>query len=66
MAIQQKVIKNNEFYKIGNSEFVTVSITVQLDKGLSEEIVLRNAADALKFYADNNTHKTWTKEIVIR
>ena len=58
-----KVLKNDEFYKVGNSNFVKVEIVVQLDNSLGEDTILRNAADALKFYADNGVHKTWTKQI---
>lgn len=61
-----KVLKNNEFYKVGNSGFVEVTTIVQLDNGLDEATILRNAADAIKFYADNGVHKTWTKEISYR
>lgn len=60
-----KVFKNQDFYKVGNSEFVTVSIRVQLDSNLSDEVVMRNAADALNYYANNGVHKTWTDKITL-
>jgi hypothetical protein len=59
------VLKNDDYYKVGNSQFVTVTIRIQLDENCSDEIILRNAADALKFYADNKTHKTWTDKIAL-
>jgi hypothetical protein len=58
--------ENPEFFYIGESKDVTVSITFIGDEKSSERLNLLNAAEALKFFADNNVHKSWAKRIEVK
>lgn len=61
-----EILKNEEYFKIGDSENVTVSVTFQSPEGSNLRTALLNAAEALKFYADNNVHKAWASKIEVR
>lgn len=61
-----EILKNEEYFKIGDSENVTVSVTFQSPEGSNLRTALLNAAEALKFYADNNVHKAWASKIEVK
>lgn len=55
--------KNNEIFAVTGDKDITVTVTF-LDSPDSDDITLMlNAAEAIKFYADNKTHKSWGKRI---
>lgn len=62
----KETLKNDEYFKIGESENITVSVTFQSPEGSNVRTALLNAAEALKFYADNNVHKAWASKIEVR
>lgn len=57
---------NNEFFKIGNSKTVTVSLTFIVDDKAGDEVVLRNAAEAAKFLANSGALHSWVKVVEIK
>lgn len=58
---------NPEVFYIGGSKDVTVSITFLANAHDSDILSIRNAAEALAFFANNNrTHKSWAKKIEVR
>jgi hypothetical protein len=61
-----KVLKNNDFFKIGGDRTVTVSVTFDISPKADEGEVLINAAEAIKFYRNYKIHKTWTRKIEVR
>ncbi len=58
--------KNDEYYPIGNSVEVTVSVTFMADAGDQDDTHLRNAADAISFFGTNDSHKTWARRIEVK
>lgn len=61
-----KVIKNPEVFKISGDKTVTVSVTFDVGTKTNERDILLNAAEAIKFYADNKAHKSWERNIAIK
>lgn len=55
--------KNDDFFYVGDDRDVTVTVTFSANPGCNKRAVLLNAAEAIKFYADNNEHKSWTRRI---
>lgn len=55
--------KNDDFFYVGGDKNITVTVTFSADPKCDNRAVLLNAAEALKFYADNNEHKSWTRRI---
>lgn len=58
--------KNEDFFKVGNSRTVEVTIRLDLDTRCNDVVVLRNAADALKFRAEAGHNKSFVKSVSIR
>lgn len=52
---------NDQYFKTGSSKKVKVTAVIEVDKDASDETIMENAADALKFYMTNGYHKVWTK-----
>jgi hypothetical protein len=65
-TIRPKTFSNNEFFKIGGDRTVTVSVTFDVDPKVSEATLLKNAAEAIKFYAENTAHKSWARRIEVK
>ena len=61
-----KIFKNPEFFKVGNSGNMTVTITMNLDNKVTPEVAMLNAAEALKFYYEYNQHKSWVTKIEVK
>lgn len=61
-----RLFKNTEFYKIGGDKTVMVSVSFDADPNASDEVLMRNAAEALKYYSETKVHKTWTRKIEVR
>lgn len=59
---------NDEFFKIAGSKEVTVSVTFILDEKANENLAIRNAAEALRFFANSNPrqHSSWVKKIEVK
>lgn len=57
--------KNDEFFKVGNSKTVTVTLRFDVDEKSGNTVILRNAAEVAQFFADNRQHKSWTRSIKI-
>lgn len=58
--------KNTEFIKIGGSKTVTVLLTFDVDENLDTSIIMRNASEAAKWYANTGTLSTWVRKVEIR
>lgn len=58
--------ENPEVFYVGGSKDVTVTITFLGDEKCDDRTHLLNAADALKFYAENGYHKSWAKRMEVR
>jgi len=56
-------LKNDEFFYVGGDKDVTVTVTFSVDPKCNDKTMFLNAAEALKFYADNGVHKSWTRRI---
>lgn len=60
------VHRNKEFIKIGGSKTYTVTLTIDLDEKVNDATVLRNAAMAANFLADNDELMTWVRKIEVK
>jgi hypothetical protein len=58
-------LTNKDYYKVHGDGIVTVTLEFACDPKLKQRDILINAAEAIKFYADNNYHKSWTKRLGI-
>jgi hypothetical protein len=58
-------LTNKDYYKVNGDGIVTVTIEFAADKKCNQRDILLNAAEAIKFYADNGQHKSWTRKIKI-
>lgn len=60
-------IKNDQFIPVGNSKTVTVTTTFIVDEMAGDEVIARNAADILFFWANTAPHqlKSFVKTIEI-
>lgn len=54
---------NHEHYKVTGDNTVTVTVEFDMNPKCSERDILINAADYLKFYADNKVHKSWGRRL---
>lgn len=61
-----KIFKNDEFFKIGGDKTVTVSVTFDVSPKVSDATLLLNAAEAIKFLAENKVQKSWCRKIEVR
>lgn len=60
--------KNLEVFKIAGDKTVTVSVTFNVDEKANDTVILKDAAEALKFFANSNLRQfsAWVKEINVR
>lgn len=58
--------KNDEFFYVNQDRDVTVSITFSAQPNCTDRVVLKNAAEALAFLANNGVHKSWAKKVEIK
>jgi hypothetical protein len=58
--------KNNEYFKIGDEEEVTVSVTFTRPKGSHDAVAVRNAQAALKFFEGSGENMSWVKRIEVK
>jgi ribosomal protein L5 len=60
------VLKNDEVFKVAGDRVVSVTVTFGVNEKVSDATLLLNAAEAIKFYADNRKHKSWARQIEIK
>lgn len=58
-------LTNTQYYKVAGDGIVTVTVEFAVSKKCNQRDVLLNAAEAIKFYADNGHHKSWTRRLRI-
>lgn len=56
---------NPEVFRVNGDRTVTVSVTFNVDRRLNERDTLLNAAEAIKFYAQHRSWKSWAKKIKV-
>jgi hypothetical protein len=61
-----KIYKNDEFFYVNGDKDITVTITFSDNPDNSDRLLIRNAAEALQFFANSSgVHKAWAKKIEV-
>ena len=57
--------RNSEHYNVAGDKTVRVTLVFDSPEATSDPVVMRDAADYLKFLADTGSHKSWGREIEV-